>query len=247
MISANLEKLPEKAQKVLKPYMGKLLEIYANDVLSIFAYGSVTSGDYEPRTSDINIAVVMKELSVHTLKRSLGLVRSGIRKGITAPLFLTPDYISMSLDAFPIEFMNMKDTRLVLLGGDILADITVSEGDLRKECEYYLKGKLIALRQAYLERALNLRSLEGLLKAALKSLIPVFRNMLRIKTKTAPPVCKVEILNGISKEFNIDMESFQKVFEAKRAKKRMDKKTAEDAISSFIDGLQKLSLLVDEI
>jgi predicted nucleotidyltransferase len=247
MISANLEKLPERAQKVLKPYVKKLLEIYESDVLSIFAYGSVTSMDYEPRTSDINIAVVMKDLPVHKLKRSLGLVRSGRRKGITAPLFLTPEYVRMSLDAFPIEFMNMKDTRLVLLGGDVLADITVNEEDLRKECEYYLKGKLIALRQAYLERALNLRSLEGLLKAALKSLIPVFRNMLRIKTKMSPPVYKAEILKGISETFGIDMESFQKVFEASRAKRYMGKRTAEEAISSFVDGLAKLSLMVDKI
>lgn len=243
----NIEKLPRDAQKVLRPYLDKMLEVYGNDIIAIFAYGSVTSSAYDLKTSDINIAIVLKDTSLPALKPVLKTVKAGMRKRITVPLFLTPAYIKMSLDTFPMEFMNMKDTRLVLLGDDILADIAANNEDLRRECEYQLKGKLLTMRQAYLEQAKSRKELEKLIKVSLRALFPVFQSMLRIKRAAPPPADKAEVLRELGREFDIDVASFLEVLSDKKTEGRIVGKSAEIFIDAFLTQLGRLSQIIDNM
>jgi len=243
----NMGKLPPKVQKVLKPYLERLQDIYKDSIISIFAYGSVTGPDYNPGTSDINVAIVLNDTSTRILRSALETVRSGIRKKINAPLFLTPAYIKMSLDTFPMEFMSMKDTRLVFFGDDILADITVEKEDLRRECEYQLKGKLLTIRQAYLEQALNRKALEKLIKMSLRALFPVFQNMLRMRLGGQPPLDKAEILRRLSEEFKIDVSSFARVLHDTKTDGHIGGQSAELFIDAFLAQLESLSRIVDNM
>ncbi len=247
MDDKNMGKLPPKVQKLLKPYLEKLHDIYRDSIISIFAYGSVTGPDYNPKTSDVNVAIVLNDTSSRTLKSALETVRSGMRKKITAPLFLTPRYIKMSLDTFPMEFMNMKDTRLILFGDDILAGITVEKEDLRRECEYQLKGKLLTIRQAYLEQALNRKALERLIKMSLRALFPVFQNMLRMRLNVQPPLDKAEILRRLSEEFKIDVGPFARVLHDTKIDGHIAGRSAESFIDAFLSQLEGLSRIVDDM
>ncbi|MDD3088956.1 MAG: hypothetical protein PHT95_03310, partial [Candidatus Omnitrophica bacterium] len=92
----NLDRLPENAARRVKPYLEKLIGVYGDKLVSVFAYGSVTGEGYDPRNSDINLAVVLEEAYLPALKPVLSVVREGFKAGITAPLFLTPTYIKMS-------------------------------------------------------------------------------------------------------------------------------------------------------
>ncbi|RKY41108.1 MAG: hypothetical protein DRP85_07195 [Candidatus Makaraimicrobium thalassicum] len=243
----NLEKLPENVRDILSRFLDGLFKLYGEDIVSVFVYGSVTGADYNPKTSDINIAVVLKDISLVKLKPALKTVRAGLRRKITAPLFLTPSYIRMSLDTFPMEFMGMKDSRCVLFGDDVLADIDVKTDDLRRECEYQLKGKLLTIRQAYLEQALNRKGLERLIKASFRALIPVFQNLLRIKRNEAPPSQKEEVLSRLGKEFDMDVSSFLEVWRDKRSDGRIGNKDAEPFLNDFLLQLEHLSNAVDNM
>ncbi|MBD3380139.1 MAG: hypothetical protein GF408_06735 [Candidatus Omnitrophica bacterium] len=243
----NLDKLPAEARKKIEPYARGLLEVYGKEVISLFVYGSVTGLDFDPRTSDINIGVFLRDTSLDALKKSLGIVKKGIRKKINAPLFLTKEYLERSLDSFPVEFMEMKDSRCVLYGEDVLETVAVKKQDLRVECESQIKGKLIVLKQAYLEQALNRKGLEKLIKEALKSLLPVFRNMLRIKRDAKPPTGKKEMLAMFGTEFGIDTGAFIKVLEDKKSDGKIGRGDAEDFLEDFTVQLGKLSLAVDKL
>lgn len=244
---ANLDKLPRNAAGVLKPFLDELTEVYRDEIVSIFVYGSVTGADYNAKTSDINVAVVLKEISLERLKPILRVVKKGMRNRINAPLFLTPSYIKMSLDAFAMEFMSMKDTRLVIFGEDILADIDVNKEDLRRECEYQLKGKILTIRQAYLEQALSRNRLEKLVKVSLRGLMPVFQSLLKIKTNEAHPKEKEEILCQMSAEFDIDVSAFLDVLRDKKSDGRIAGKTAESFLSDFLKQLERLAEIIDKM
>ena len=243
----NLEKLPQNVQSILKPFVEHLYETYGEEMVSVFAYGSVTTAGYEPKTSDINIAVVLKDTSLLKLKGSLKMIRKGLRKKVTAPLFLTPEYIKMSLDTFPMEFMSMKDSRLCLFGNDILADIEVNREDLRRECEYQIKGKLLTIRQAYLEKALSRKGLENLIKVSFRALIPIFRSILRINSGEVPPLEKEEVLCQVSEEFDVDVSAFLEILRDKKTDGRVGEKDAEVFLDEFIVQLERLSSIVDRI
>ena len=66
-------------------------------------------------------------------------------------MFLTRDYVLNSLDVFPIEFSEIKDQYKVIFGDDIFKDVEIPSKDVRLLCEQQVKGKLLHLRQAYVE------------------------------------------------------------------------------------------------
>ena len=241
----NIEKLPADVQKTLLPLAEELIKLYGDDIISIFVYGSATGSDYNRKTSDINVAVVLEKITLAKLKPVLKTVRAGMRKKVTAPLFLTPSYIKMSLDTFPMEFLAMKDSGCVLFGKDVLADIEVNTEDLRRECEYQLKGKLLTIRQAYLEQATSRRGLEALIKASFRALVPVFRNVLRIKRGQRPPEGKEGLLRELGEEFGIDVSSFLEVLRDKKADGRIGARDAETFLNGFLLQLERLAEIVD--
>jgi len=201
--------------------------------------------DYNAKTSDINIAVVMKDVSITELKKALKIVKRSLRDKITVPLFLTRDYIKNSLDTFPMEFITMKDAHCVLMGEDVLKDITIEKEDLRRECEYQLKGKLLMIHQAYLEQALTRKGLEGLIKRSFRSLIPVFQSILRLKSEDAPPAEKKEMLNKLGHECGVDVSAFLEVLQDKETDGKIGEKNAEHFLDDFLITLQQLSDIVD--
>ena len=243
----NLDKLPESVQRIIKPYVEELVKTYGENVISIFAYGSITGRYYDPKRSDINLAVVLKEVSLEKLKQALKTVKGGIRCKINAPLFLSPSYIKMSLDTFPMEFMSMKDSSLVLYGDDCLAGISVTKEDLRRECEYQLKGKILTIRQAYLEQALSRKGIEKLIKSSFRALMPVFQNVLRIEREEAPPTDKQEILAQLGEEFDMDVSPFLDILHDKKTEGRIGGLTAEAFLKDFLKQLEHITNIVDQM
>jgi len=242
----NLEKIPAKSRTAISSFLDALKEAYGESLISVFAYGSATTADYNPKTSDINIAVVLKDVSIEILKKAAGGIRKAVRNKIVVPLFLTPEYIKRSLDSFPIEFITMKDSRCVLLGEDSLKDVEVKKEDLQRECEYQLKGKLLMVRQVYLERVLRKENLELLIKKTFKSLMPVFQGILKIKSD-APIPGKQQTLTRLAEEFNLDMSVFQEVLNDKKTDGKIGSQNAETFLNDFLLKLRQLSEIVDKM
>ena len=120
--------------------------------------------------------IVLRELTFYDLKKSLKIVSRGIEQRITAPLFLSRRHIETSADVFPVEFMEIKENNILLYGEDIWSDLKIDNRNIRLQCEEQIKGKLIRLRQAYLEIGLKKKGIEALLKESLYALMPIFRN-----------------------------------------------------------------------
>lgn len=241
----NLDKIPENLQKVIPQYLDRLLSAMDQDVKSVFLYGSAAGNDYNPRTSDVNVGIVLDEVPVKKLKKAAGIVKKGLKSRIAVPLFLTESYIKASLDTFPIEFIEMKDLSILICGDDILGNISIEREDLRRECEQQIKGKLLTIKQAYLEQALTRRGLETLIKKVFSSLMPVLRNVIRLKDPGTPPVDKEEILARVGGEFGIDSEPFLQILRDKKADGRISGKCPEIFLEDFIHALERLSDVID--
>ncbi len=242
----NLEKLPSPVGERIDPYCRELIELQGDNLLGICVYGSATGRDFVPKRSNINLLVVLKELGARELKKSVRLVNKGMKRGIVAPLFLTPEYIKSSLDSFPIEFLEFKDNHVLIYGEDPLSEISIGDRDIRLECERELKGKLTRLRQAYLEIGLKAKGIEALLKESLSSLIPIFRNMLRLKG-IQPPSGKEEVISSFASEFGVDGGVFLAVLRDKKGDEKIGKERAEDFFGKYIETVEKLSRAIDQL
>ena len=242
----NLENLPKEVRRKILPYMNEMLKIHGENVDSIFIYGSAAAGNYRAGESDVNSAVVFKKLSFEELKKSLKLVNRGIRKRIVAPLFFTPEYIKTSSDTFPIEFLEMKENHVLIYGEDPLTGLEIDPSHIRFICEEQLKGKLIRIRQAYLEIGLRKKGMEALVKESLNSLLPVFRGLLRLKGVN-PSRSREENIKLLSKSFDIDADTFFVVLKDEKNDEKVGGEDIEAFLKRYIDQIEILAEAADKL
>ncbi len=281
----NLEYLPSVVRSRIKRYLEGLLFLHKENIISIFVYGPVVEKDFSHKKPEINpvrdptnlsnniigsngvnLGVVFRQLSFRQLKESLYQIRAGIKKGIPAPLFLTLEHIKSSLDVFPLEFFQMQDNHILFYGEDLLSSIQINDEHLRLEVEEQIKGKLIHIRQAYLEMGLEKKGIDVLLKGSLNSLIPTFRGVLKVaEFDKVPPKDKFEIVKTLCEKFNLDKEVFISILRDEKddhtilgkprpflhcsysAQQKGRGKDAEEYLARYIEELQKLAEIADTI
>ena len=240
------EKLHVEARKKFIPYLKAISAIHGDNLISVFVYGSAAGENYIPKVSDINSVFVFKDLKFSTFKSSLNVVSKGIFKKITAPLFLTKGYINSSLDVFPIEFLDMKENHVLLYGEDILSGLEIEGGHIRLFCEQQIKGKLIRIRQAYLEVGLKKKGMEALLKESLNSLLPIFRNLIRLKGKQ-PPVNKTEIIRQVCRIFGLDEGVFLPIYKDSTNDEKIANQEVVVFLEKYLSQIEKLAGIVDKL
>ncbi len=242
----NLASLPQQVRKIVEPYSLGMIKLHGDNLKTIIVYGSSTGKDFIAGKSNINLLFVFKELEFTSLRMSLKSVAKGRKKGIIAPLFLTERHIKTSTDVFPIEFLEMKENHITIYGQDILEALEIKKDNIRLQCEQQLKGKLIRLRQAYLEIGLRRKGVEALLVESLTSLIPTFRNMLRLKGWKVP-LEKEEVINRISSEFDVDRGVFLSILRDKRGDEKIAGMEADKFLGKYLEEIRKLAIAVDEL
>lgn len=240
MAELNLAKLRVEVRKLIELYITRLIEIYNKDILSINLYGSAVGNDFSPKNSDINVLFIFKKLTFQDLKKDLNVISQGISKKIAVPLFLTLEEITTSLDIFPVEFLEIKENYLCLYGDDILATLELSNKNLKLFCKEQIKGKVIRLRQAYMEVGLRKKGVEMLMKESLYSLIPIFRNLLRLK-KISPPVSKENVLVKFSEKFKLDVEPFMRILKDKRDDEKINEENVDVYFEKYFNQIEKIA------
>jgi len=242
----NLETLPEAVAKKLRPYLEEMIGIQGENLISAAVYGSAVGADYLEKSSDINILLVCREIDLATLKNSLRLVKKGFRDRIPAPLFLTRRHLETSADVFPVEFLEIKDRHRILYGPDLISGLEIDLKHLRHQCEEQIKGKLILVREAYLETARRKGGIDRILKGSLSSLMPVFRNLPRLKGKE-PAWNKEEVLKSLAREFGLEAEVFLAIWRDRRDDEKIAGQDAEIHLERYLRQLELLAAAVDEL
>ena len=240
MESLKLEGARPDIRVVIQPYLMKLLDLHKENIVSIVLYGSATGKYFIPKKSDINLAVVFKDLQLQQLKNSLSAVNSGISKRITAPLFLSLSRIETSKDTFPIEFIEIKENNILVYGKDVFSGLKIDEANLRLFCKREIEGKLIRIRQAYLEIGLKKKGVEELMKESLNSLIPVFRALLRQKPQK-PPVDKEQILIEFCNYYGLSKDVFIAILRDRMNDEKIKGEDVEVFFEKYLKEIEKLS------
>lgn len=242
----NTEGLPQRVQKVFIPFIQKLINLHEDRIVSVFLYGSATGKDFVERDSDINSVVVVRNIDLGMLEKSLKLVASVQTKRIVAPLILTGEHIRSSQDVFPIEFSDMKENYTVVYGEDVLKGLVIEQEHTRLFCEQQIKGKLIRIRQSYLEVGMRKSGIEQLLKVSLGSLVPVFRALLRLKGAEVPND-KGRVFEDLGKAFGVKTDVMSEIWKDQSDDERVGGRDVREALGRYIDQLEKLAEAVDRL
>ena len=241
-----IESVSPEIKEPLSRYCREMVSLHGKNLRSIILYGSATGPDFVHKRSNINLMLILDDVTQSSLQRSLKVVAKGRKMGIVAPLFLSEDHIRRSADVFPIEFLDIQENHLVLYGDDPFEELEIDRSNIRLQCEHELKGKLIRLRQGYLERGLLKKGIATLLTESLTSFIPIFRNMLRLKG-LEPPKHKKEVIEKTAEVFGVSARPFLKILELKRAKRIPDAKGLDALLADYLVGLDRLAVIIDEM
>src|SRR5881397_1579117 len=118
-------------------------------LVALLLYGSWARGTHVPDRSDVNTLLICDTVDDALFATLAPAMRAWTRAGHPAPLILTEREWRESADAFPIEYEDMRDAHRLLAGRDPWPGIQVDRGQLRRQLEHELMGKLVRLRQAY--------------------------------------------------------------------------------------------------
>jgi len=240
MESLKLDGIKPELKAIIQSYLIRLLDIHKENIVSVILYGSATGKYFIPKKSDINLAVAFKDLEFQQLKDSLKLIDYGISRRITAPLFLSMSHIESSKDTFPIEFIEIKENNILLYGKDVFSGLKIDETNIKLFCKREIEGKLIRLRQAYLEVGLKRKGIEALMKESMYSFLPVFRALLRSKTKSQP-IDKEQILLELCSHYDLSKDVFIAILKDKMNDEKIKDEDAEVFFEKYLREIKKLS------
>jgi len=221
-------------------------DLFGDDLISIILYGSAAGPDYRPGKSDINFMIVLSEEGIERLDRAFRLVETWQKRKVAIPLFLTQLYVESSQDVFPIEYLNFQRNHVLVYGRDILKELSFDPQFVRLQCEREIKGKLLLLREAFMETAGRGRALRGVIGQSIQAFAAIFEALLYLKEKEIPKE-RLDVVNLTCDTFDLDAGLFQKLLDIKEEKLKPDDTETKSLFQNYLKEVRKLSKIVDTL
>lgn len=238
--------IKDEALTKFKPFLDIVLNKYKDKIHSIHITGSALTEDFNPNSSDINSIIVLNKMDLKFLEDFAPLGKKFGKKQISSPLIMTPEYISTSLDVFPVEFLTIKMLHKTVFGEDIFIDLEIKKSDLRHQCERELKVRLIGLRQGYLSSLGNRKFLADGFISSFSGYIPLFRGIILL-LGTTPPEENKEVLTTLHDVSGVNTDVFKTVLKAKKDKTKLSIEILNSIFEDYYKAIEQLGNITDEI
>ena len=137
----------------------------------------------------------------------------------------------------------MKERYHVLYGKDFLRDLELKLDHLRFQCEQELKGKMLRLRQLYLEASQTENRLVSLLVKSTSSFMILFRALLNIQGSPTPHSAN-EILAALS-QLGLNTKAFSKVYGLRRQHDPLGRAEVDGLFRQYLSEIESIVAFVE--
>ncbi len=241
-----MAKTVQDPKEIFPEIIGDYKGLFGDDLISIILYGSAAGRDYRPGKSDINFMIVLSEEGIERLDQAFKMVETWQKRKVAIPLFLTELYVESSLDVFPIEYLNFQRNHALVYGKDILNDLSFDRELVRLQCEREIKGKLLLLREAFMETGGKGKALRGVIAQSIQAFIAIFDALLFFKEEEIPKERR-EVVDLTCNAFDLDAGLFQKLLDMKEEKIKPDDSETRSLFQGYLKEVRKLSKIVDTL
>jgi predicted nucleotidyltransferase len=234
----------ESMAEILDNFVAAIRTAYGANLAAVILYGSKAVQNEAGKGSDYNLLVVLKEVRFADLRSLEGSIGKWIKAGNQPPLLFTLDMFKESMDVFPVEFLDMRDNRKLLYGDDPFVDFMVLDQNLRHECEFELKSKLLKLRQGYMASGGKPKEVAALMAASISPVMVIFRHVVRLFGKE-PPLKKQEALKVLAGLSGIGISVFETIQRIKHGEEKIRNLNIDSVMSEYLKEIEKIISLVD--
>jgi predicted nucleotidyltransferase len=237
-------RIPNDPKEIFSDFTKDYKEIFKDGLIAILLYGSGAKGEYISKKSDINFCVVLDEAGMSHVSDAIPVVAKWFKRNVSTPLFLTEHYIKRSLDVFPIEFLEMRAHHTMVYGREVFADLKFDKSLVRLQLERELKGKMLHLRQSFLGTGGKPKNIQSLIERSLTTFSAFFNAIYYLKVGESPQT-KLEVMDQLEKQLQLDQKLFNELWQVKLGKKKYTANELIKLAQGYIKEIEKLSEMVD--
>ncbi|HEY3934931.1 MAG TPA: nucleotidyltransferase domain-containing protein [Gemmatimonadales bacterium] len=208
---------------------------------SMVLYGSAARGDWIPGRSDVNLLLLVDDVSHSALRQLTPAVTAWHANGFVPPLIMGRAEWVQSTDVFPIEITDMQLSHKLLCGADPVKGMAVAPADLREAVEKELRGKLIRLRQAYVRFGDAGMILGGFALASISTYFALLR-CIAVLYRRPPGTTTADTATALSAELGADV---QVATEIARHRGEPEWNCPPDSFTRYLDLVCRTVELVD--
>lgn len=209
--------VPGPVEQSLQGLVESLKEGAGDNLQSVIIYGSIARGHFRPGASDVNLVILLKDVSASELDKIDQPLRKA-RNSINAnAMIMTGDEVARSADVFPVKFMHIKNYHLVLFGDDPFAELNISPQHLRIRLEQELRNISIRLRNRYINLHQDKTVSTSLVSNLVGSFAVQMRTLLELTGNPIPQEHSTKAhLIAAAEAFDLDKEALEAASELRR-------------------------------
>jgi len=241
-----MSKTPKDPKDIFQELTDDYKDCFGDELVSIILYGSAAGTDYRPGKSDINVMIVLTDAGIENLDQALKVVSKWQKRRVAIPLFLTEAYIETSTDVFPIEYLNFQGNHVLVYGKDVLNGLSFNPENVRLQCEREIKGKLLLLREAFMETSGRGRPLKDVISHSIGAFMAIFRAMLFLKEE-APPKENRDLIRAAGEAYGLQTRVFERLLDIKEQRTKINEAELRRLYKDYLSTVRHLSRMVDEM
>ncbi len=223
----------------MEKFIDNLKNILQERLLSVFMYGSKVKYSQELVKTDMNVMVIVKNLSGSDIRACSEIVNKWMKAKNPIPVFMDREEWFHSSDVYAMEYADIKAEHRILYGEDLISDLNVDPDNIRFQCEQETKNLLMRFRQFYLENAHSPKRLKDSFVPLAKTCNAIFKAILRVKFTDIPSE-KEDIIKKLAEISGLEASTYIKLLGYKRKQCKMNDKETIAFADEIVDALTKL-------
>jgi len=159
------------------------------------------------------------------------------RGKVSNPIIVDETFLRNVSYIFCIETLEMQENLNVLYGKNILQDIRIEKENLKKQCEYELRGKLLALKGSFLSAYWERKTLHDLLIRSAYNFSLIIKGLLYLKEKEVKNKTKEELFDLFEETYGKKLYTLRKIV-------RLKKTPLSELISLFMQYIDEMEAIL---
>jgi hypothetical protein len=178
-MSEALSAVPPAIAAALTRLKDELMRTAGKNLAGLILYGGLARGRYRPGKSDVNVVVLLHEVSALALAAIAPALRAARRAASVSPLILMPAEVQAAAVVFPTKFLDIQQHHLVLHGDDPFGGLEVPREQVRLRIVQELRNLTLRLRHRFIaafdDRNLQLTTLANFARPLAVELVALLR------------------------------------------------------------------------